>query len=53
VVGIDWNHWSYSIGTGAAITRCATMLGVFAEFETNLRRHCQLEGIAESPLQGP
>jgi len=28
------------------------MLGVFAEFETNLRRECQLEGIAAAKARG-
>jgi hypothetical protein len=28
------------------------MLGVFAEFETNLRRECQMEGIAAAKLRG-
>ena len=28
------------------------MLGVFAEFETNLRKDCQLEGIARAKAGG-
>jgi DNA invertase Pin-like site-specific DNA recombinase len=28
------------------------MLGVFAEFETNLRKECQLEGIAKAKAAG-
>jgi DNA invertase Pin-like site-specific DNA recombinase len=46
------------IDTGTAAGKCfLDMLGVFAEFETNLRRERQLEGIAKGegggPLQGP
>jgi hypothetical protein len=37
-----------AIGTGTAVD----MLGVFAEFETNLRRERQLEGIAKAKAAG-
>jgi DNA invertase Pin-like site-specific DNA recombinase len=41
------------IGTGTAAGKCfLDMLGVFAEFETNLRRERQLEGIARAKAQG-
>jgi DNA invertase Pin-like site-specific DNA recombinase len=41
------------IDTGTAALKCfLDMLGVFAEFETNLRRERQLEGIAEAKRQG-
>ena len=37
------------IDTGTAAGKCfLDMLGVFAGFETNLRRECQLEGIAKA-----
>lgn len=39
--------------TGAAAGKCfLDMLGVFAEFETNLRRERQLEGIAKAKAAG-
>ena len=42
-----------SIDTGTAAGKCfLDMLGVFAEFETNLRRERQLEGIASAKLRG-
>jgi DNA invertase Pin-like site-specific DNA recombinase len=41
------------IDTGTAAGKCfLDMLGVFAEFETNLRRERQLEGIAKAKLEG-
>src|ERR1700693_5941679 len=41
------------IDTGTAAGKCfLDMLGVFAEFETNLRRERQLEGIAKAKAQG-
>jgi DNA invertase Pin-like site-specific DNA recombinase len=41
------------IDTKTAAGKCfLDMLGVFAEFETNLRRERQLEGIAEAKLRG-
>ena len=41
------------IDTSTAAGKCfLDMLGVFAEFETNLRRERQLEGIAEAKLRG-
>jgi DNA invertase Pin-like site-specific DNA recombinase len=46
------------IDTSTAASKCfLDMLGVFAEFETNLRRERQLEGIAKAKaggvVQGP
>ena len=41
------------IDTSTAAGRCfLDMLGVFAEFETNLRRERQLEGIADAKARG-
>ena len=41
------------IDTGTAAGKCfLDMLGVFAEFETNLRRERQLEGIAKAKEAG-
>jgi DNA invertase Pin-like site-specific DNA recombinase len=41
------------IDTGTAAGKCfLDMLGVFAEFETNLRRERQLEGIADAKARG-
>jgi DNA invertase Pin-like site-specific DNA recombinase len=41
------------IDTGKAAGKCfLDMLGVFAEFETNLRRERQLEGIAKAKAAG-
>jgi DNA invertase Pin-like site-specific DNA recombinase len=41
------------IDTGSAAGKCFfDMLGVFAEFETNLRRERQLEGIAKAKTEG-
>lgn len=41
------------VNTGAAAGKCfLDMLGVFAEFETNLRRERQLEGIAKAKAEG-
>jgi DNA invertase Pin-like site-specific DNA recombinase len=41
------------IDTGTAAGKCfLDMLGVFAEFETNLRRERQLEGIAKAKVEG-
>jgi DNA invertase Pin-like site-specific DNA recombinase len=41
------------IDTSTAAGKCfLDMLGVFAEFETNLRRERQLEGIAKGKLEG-
>jgi DNA invertase Pin-like site-specific DNA recombinase len=39
-------------GTAAAGKAFLDMLGVFAEFETNLRRERQLEGIAQAKARG-
>ena len=41
------------IDTSTAAGKCfLDMLGVFAEFETNLRRERQLEGIARAKAEG-
>jgi DNA invertase Pin-like site-specific DNA recombinase len=41
------------IDTGTAAGKCfLDMLGVFAEFDTNLRRERQLEGIAKAKAEG-
>ncbi len=41
------------IDTGTAAGKCfLDMLGVFAEFETNLRRERQIEGIAKAKAAG-
>jgi DNA invertase Pin-like site-specific DNA recombinase len=41
------------IDTGTAAGKCfLDMLGVFAEFETNLRKECQMEGIARAKANG-
>jgi DNA invertase Pin-like site-specific DNA recombinase len=41
------------IDTSTAAGKCfLDMLGVFAQFETNLRRERQLEGIARAKAQG-
>jgi DNA invertase Pin-like site-specific DNA recombinase len=41
------------IDTSTAAGKCfLDMLGVFAEFETNLRRERQLEGIAKAKAEG-
>src|SRR5882672_5084134 len=41
------------IDTSTAAGKCfLDMLGVFAEFETNLRRERQLEGIARAKVEG-
>jgi hypothetical protein len=41
------------IDTSTAVCKCfLDMLGVFAEFETNLRRERQLEGIAKAKAAG-
>jgi DNA invertase Pin-like site-specific DNA recombinase len=44
---------SSAFDTGTAAGKCfLDMLGVFAEFETNLRRERQLEGIADAKARG-
>lgn len=41
------------IDTSSAVGKCfLDMLGVFAEFETNLRRERQMEGIAKAKAEG-
>ena len=51
-------HWASNPATISTITSTASgkaflsMLGVFAEFETNLRRERQLEGIAKAKAAG-
>ena len=46
-------HVAISLGASTAAGKCfLDMLGVFAEFETNLRRERQMEGIAKAKAQG-
>jgi hypothetical protein len=46
-------HTEQPIDTGTAAGKCfLDMLGVFAEFETSLRRERQLEGIAKAKAAG-
>jgi DNA invertase Pin-like site-specific DNA recombinase len=41
------------IDTGTTVGKCfSALLGVFAEFETNLRRERQLEGISKAKAAG-
>jgi DNA invertase Pin-like site-specific DNA recombinase len=48
-----WDAGREHLDTGTAAGKCfLDMLGVFAEFETNLRRECQLEGIAKAKAAG-
>jgi DNA invertase Pin-like site-specific DNA recombinase len=51
--GASLRATSQPIDTNTAAGKCfLDMLGVFAEFETNLRRERQLEGIAKAKAQG-
>jgi DNA invertase Pin-like site-specific DNA recombinase len=51
--GASLRATSQPIDTSTAAGKCfLDMLGVFAEFETNLRRERQLEGIAKAEAQG-
>jgi DNA invertase Pin-like site-specific DNA recombinase len=51
--GAELKATEQPIDTGTAAGKCfMDMLGVFAEFETNLRRERQLEGIAKAKAEG-
>jgi len=53
VCGASLKATKQPIDTGTAAGKCfLDMLGVFAEFETNLRRERQLEGIAKAKAAG-
>jgi len=51
--GVSLKAREQPIDTGSAAGKAFLyMLGVFAEFETNLRRERQLEGIAKAKAEG-
>ncbi|MBA9065645.1 DNA invertase Pin-like site-specific DNA recombinase [Methylobacterium fujisawaense] len=51
--GVALRATEQPVDTSTAAGRCfLQMLGVFAEFETNLRRERQLEGIAKAKAEG-
>jgi DNA invertase Pin-like site-specific DNA recombinase len=51
--GVALKATEQPIDTSTAAGKCfLSMLGVFAEFETNLRRERQMEGIAKAKAQG-
>jgi DNA invertase Pin-like site-specific DNA recombinase len=51
--GVALKATEQPIDTGSAAGKCfLDMLGVFAEFETNLRKERQLEGIAKAKAEG-
>lgn len=51
--GVTLKATEQPIDTGTAAGKCfLDMLGVFAEFETNLRRERQIEGIAQAKAEG-
>jgi DNA invertase Pin-like site-specific DNA recombinase len=51
--GVALRATEQPVDTGAAAGKAfPDMLGVFAEFETNLRRERQLEGIAQAKARG-
>jgi DNA invertase Pin-like site-specific DNA recombinase len=51
--GVTFRATEQPIDTTTAAGKCfMDMLGVFAEFETNLRRERQLEGIAKAKAAG-
>jgi DNA invertase Pin-like site-specific DNA recombinase len=51
--GVALKATEQPIDTGSAAGKCfLDMLGVFAEFETNLRRERQMEGIAKAKAAG-
>ena len=51
--GVSLKATEQPIGTGSAAGKAfLDMLGVFAEFETNLRRERQLEGIQQAKAKG-
>jgi len=52
-LGVSLKATKQPIDTGTAAGKCfLDMLGVFAEFETNLRKERQLEGIAKAKAEG-
>lgn len=51
--GITLKATEQAVDTSSSAGKCFfDMLGVFAEFETNLRRERQMEGIARAKLEG-
>ena len=51
--GIELKATEQPIDTGTAAGKAfLDMLGIFAEFETNLRKERQVEGIAKAKLEG-
>jgi DNA invertase Pin-like site-specific DNA recombinase len=51
--GVSLRVTEQSVDTGTSAGKCfLDMLGVFAEFETNLRRERQMEGIAKAKERG-
>ena len=51
--GVSLKATEQAVDTSSSAGKCFfDMLGVFAEFETNLRRERQLEGIAKAKSQG-
>ncbi len=51
--GVDLKATEQPVDTTTAAGKCfLDMLGVFAEFETNLRRERQTEGIAKAKSRG-
>ncbi len=51
--GVSLRANEQPIDTGTAVGKCfLDMLGVFAEFETNLRKERQLEGVAKAKAAG-
>lgn len=52
-IGVTLRATEQPIDTGTATGKCfLDMLGVFAEFETNLRKERQMEGIAKAKARG-
>ena len=51
-MGIKLKATEQPIDTATAAGRASSTLGIFAEFETNLRREHQLEGIAAAKARG-
>lgn len=51
--GVSLRCTEQPVDTSTAVGKCfLQMLGVFAEFETNLRRERQMEGIAKAKAEG-
>jgi len=51
--GVSLKATEQAVDTSTSAGKCFfDMLGVFAEFETNLRRERQMEGIAKAKLEG-